>query len=38
MQLVGSRSSKAVETDAQGRPHLRRSVILGRRLFLRYVS
>ena len=32
------RSNKAVETDAQGRPRLRRSLFLGRRSLLRYVA
>jgi hypothetical protein len=35
MKVNELRSNKAVETDAQGRPRLRRSFSLGRRSLLR---
>ena len=34
--LVNMQANKAVDTDAQGRPHLRCSEFLGRRSLLRY--
>jgi hypothetical protein len=35
IQIQAARSNKAVETDAQGRSRLRRSISLGRRSLLR---
>jgi len=38
LSIPGAPSDKAVETDAQGRLRLRRSVFLGRRSLLRWAA